>query len=215
MNWWKNLRDEPKGGYSQINEQNILCRIFEHILPETLFLVDLGASDGYSLSNTRHFLEQGWRGCLIDGAHQTADVHREWITAANILELLGRYEVPERFDLLSIDIDGQDYWVLKGLLGKHHPRVIVAEYNGIFAEAECKTVPYEPKFHFQNHDHYGASYGALCKLARANGYQVLCNNGLNVFFVEDAAAPEGLVPPAYAPTRGWPPAPRGLKWLDV
>ena len=179
--WWQILRELPKSGYSQQNEQSILSSVFANIGETTRFLVDLGAADGVWLSNTRYFIEQGWKGCLLDGGHQTADVNMAWITAGNIVELLEARSVPSTFDLLSIDLDGQDYWVLKSVLERYHPRVIVAEYNGIFSEHECKTVPLDPNFRFKDNDHHGASYGALKKLAQSHGYRTLCHNGLNVF----------------------------------
>jgi len=238
--WWKQLAALPKGGYTQLNEQWILHTIFERIGTQSRYVVDLGAHDGFWYSNSRHFLDQGWRGCLIDGAHETKDVHKAWITEQNVVELLLGLGVPRDFDLLSIDIDGQDYWVLRALLrgystlvscdqvqswangkaeprmdGGFRPRVIVAEYNGAFAEHECKTVPLDPHFTFKENDHYGASYGALCKLAEAHGYKTLCNNGLNVFFIEEQSAPEGLTPPPYKPVYGWPKAPPGALWVEV
>ena len=129
---------------------------------------------------------------------------REWITAENIVELLRKHSVPVDLDLLSVDIDFNDYWVLKAILKAGHfkPRVIAVEVNANLGPTVAKTVQYAPTRSWDGKsDYYGASVAAMHKLGAAHGYSmVYCeSHGVNCFMVradvlqEVARAEAGVV----------------------
>lgn len=156
--------------YSQHGESKILLSIFEKIKPKNNFAVEFGASDGFWLSNIRMFLEQGWEGLQLEGSDRLGDgVKKEFITKENINELFQKYNVPQDFDLLSIDIDGNDYWVWDSL--NYYPSVVIIEYNSNFTLDESFVMKYNPTHSFEiNNKSYSASLSALKKLGEKKGY---------------------------------------------
>jgi hypothetical protein len=116
-----------------------------------------------------------------------------FITAENIDELIAHDVSTSDIGLLSIDIDGNDYWVWRSIKSVN-PRIVVAEYNSVFGPREAVTVPYDPKFQRTRAHHsnlyWGASLSALCDLAVEKGYRFAgCNSaGNNAFFVREDCA---------------------------
>lgn len=113
-------------------------------------------------------------------------IKKEFITAENINQLLQKYRVPREFDLLSIDIDSNDYWVWKAI-DNYSPRVVVIEYNSCIPPNESKTIKYDPNARWDGTDYFGASLLALAKLGKSKGYSlVYCeSSGVNAFFVRN------------------------------
>jgi hypothetical protein len=104
----------------------------------------------------------------------------------SINQLMDKYDVPAEPDLISIDIDGNDYWVWEAL--NRNPRVLIIEYNCIWQNGECKVTKYDPAFQWDIATNYaGASMGALVKLGKEKGYTLVyaCHRGVNLFFVRD------------------------------
>lgn len=215
MNWHE-LPARARRVYSQTGEDGILEAIFELIGPTSRYLVDIGAGDGCNLSNTRLLLERGWHGALFDAAYG-ADVHQERITAENVCEVLARYRVPREFDLLSLDIDGIDWYVLRALLRCHRPRVCVCEINGQLPEEPAVTIQYDPAHNFDGTDYYGASLGAFRLLAQQYRlHAVHVEQALNAFFVLDELLPPDFTPAtAFTPRRCWPADPRHRPWVTL
>lgn len=152
--------------YSQNGEDQYLSRI----LPQpTGTCVEFGARDGYSLSNIRHFIDRGWQGWQFDVRAEN-DVIKAWITDENIDDVFDEHGVPQHIDLLSIDIDSQDYWVWKAL--KRTAKVVVIEYNAQ-APRRPVTVPRDPNQVFQEDINFGASIEGLTKLARQKGMNLI------------------------------------------
>jgi len=179
--WIDEIKNHQWSKYSQYGEEGYLRFIFKKIGVTNKFLVDLGANDGKYLSNTRIFLNEGWGGVLIEG-RQFPGIHQHFITAENINELLEKYGVPSEFDLLSIDLDGNDFWILRNLLTKYRPRLIVSEYNSEFDDS--RTIEYDPAFSFGATDYYGYTFGAGLKLAEEFGYRVIFQNAnLNMYYL--------------------------------
>jgi len=177
------LNIKPFKKYSQTGEEGVLLSLFERIGTTNNYLVDFGAGDGFSLSNSQYLLEQGWTGLRMDG-NAGNDVKSEFITAENIVGLFEKYGVPTEFDLLCLDIDGNDYWVLKSLLSKYSPRAIVLEVNGCLPVGIAQTVEYSPNFSYGGDDYYGASYLAFQRLC--SGYTIVYNQqNLNLFLVRN------------------------------
>jgi hypothetical protein len=175
------LNFKPFKKYSQTGEEGVLIHLFDQLGTTNSYLVDFGAGEGFSLSNSQYLLEQGWTGLRMDGIG-TGTVKKEYITAENIIGLFKKYEVPSEFDLLCLDIDGNDYWVLKQLIKHYSPRVIVLEINGCLPAGVSQTIQYNAEFEYQGDDYYGASFLAFKRLL--TGYVAVHNqDNLNAFFV--------------------------------
>jgi hypothetical protein len=148
-------------------------------------LVEIGAWDGYHLSNTRFLIDRGYTHLLIDGDNRgNEEVKEHFILENNILDILEKYNTPEEFDLLCIDIDGNDLYILQKILSKYKPSLIVAEYNPIFQPHESKVIAYDENHIWGDDDYYGFSFLAGIKMAVKNGYVcVYENDSLNMYFV--------------------------------
>ena len=111
------------------------------------------------------------------------DIKSEKVTAENIQNLFQKYNVPKSFDLLSIDIDYNDYWVWKAITD-YSPRVVIIEYNSSVIPTESKVVPYDPEAKWDGTNYFGASLLALKNLGLTKGYTLVgCDNaGVNAFF---------------------------------
>jgi hypothetical protein len=210
--------------YSQCGDDGVLLRLFEHIGVTNRRFVEFGAWDGVHFSNTANLrLHHGWSGLLMEGSDR-ADGHlvkRETIRADNVNELFARYEVPESFDLLSIDIDGNDYWVWKAIRG-FRARVVVIEYNALFGLEVSKVMPYDPNHVWDKTGYHGASLAAMRKLGMQLGYSLVFTNvyGANTFFVLRSELPADYVElPLEDVSRGiWceePPGTNGRPWVNV
>jgi len=171
--------------YSQYGESRILSNIFDKIGTINNFSVEFGASDGYKFSNTRFFLNMGWNGLQMEGIIKgDSEVKSEFITAENINDLLEKYEVPENFDLLSIDIDGNDYWVWKEITRK--PNVVIIEYNSNFNINDSFVLEYDPEHIWDGTYAYSASFNAMKKLGESKGYYIYKEHRFtNLIFVKN------------------------------
>mmetsp|Transcript_38513 Transcript_38513/g.67959 ORF Transcript_38513/g.67959 Transcript_38513/m.67959 type:complete len:434 (+) Transcript_38513:26-1327(+) len=123
-------------GYSQVGQDGVLWALFNVLGAGGKYYVEFGVQAGCE-RNTRWLAERcGWSGLLLDGGFQNSSIglHQAFISAANIVALLQKYQVPKNIDLLSIDIDGQDWhvWHALGEAG-YRPRVLVIEYGSQFA----------------------------------------------------------------------------------
>jgi hypothetical protein len=184
--------------YSQNGEDGVLAALFAQVGVTNRYCVEFGCADATEC-NTALLLEQGWQGLLMDPAgvsrNPWAAVRTELVTAENVNSLFRKYGVPEAFDLLSIDIDGNDYWVWRALA--YRPRVVVIEYNAHVPPTERKAIRYDPSFRWGGSDYFGASLRALAELGLHKGYAlVYCEStGTNAFFVATDLLPSGFVPP--------------------
>lgn len=183
--------------YSQNGEDGVLEAIFAAVGVTDRFFVEFGCEDA-TQCNTAYLLEQGWQGLLMDPAgtsrNPMATVRQEFVTAENINSLFRKYGVPDEFDLLSLDIDGNDFWVWQAIT--HRPRVVVIEYNAHVPPGERKSIAYDPSFRWSGTDYFGASLRALKELGEQKGYSlVYCDShGVNAFFIADHALPPSFVP---------------------
>jgi len=217
--------------FSQNGEDGIIRAIFTMIGITNKYYVEFGVEDGMQC-NSRYLLKNGWNGLLMDGSHEDAliNLHCEFVTAENIESLFQKYNVPNEFDLLSIDIDSNDYWVWKAI-ENFRPRVVVIEYNSCFGWEESKTIPYDPSYVWEEWgktDYMGATLQALVKLGVKKGYTLVATDscGVNAFFVRNdllkgkllPAPPEMLYHPAAFKGKkghGHPPDPYGRPWIMV
>lgn len=181
--------------YSQNGEDGLLAKIFDVLGATNRFFVEFGTGSDGSERNTRLLEERhGWRGLLMDvcAEENHPRVRKEKITADNVNDLFAKYDVPDEFDLLSIDIDGNDYWVRKAIDSRYRPRVLVMEYNASFAPPARKTIAYDENFRWNQTDYFGASLAALESLNRQKGYTlVYCERrGINSFYIRSDLLPE-------------------------
>lgn len=186
--WWTNLPQYPFQDklHSQNGETVILKNLFEHFGTVNNYLVDIGAGDGEHISNTHYFMHNGWDGLRIDGKipDNKSDVKQHFVTLDNIHSIFEQHEVPEEFDLLDVDIDGNDYWILDAILKNYSPRIVIAEFNGCIPEGESKTIKYDSNFVHAADDYYGFSFEAGKKLMKQHGYTLVYQLlAVNMFFV--------------------------------
>jgi len=186
---------------SQNEEDGIILALFDQIGAERRTFVEIGSglSGGNSACLAR---ELGWTGLMVDGSEaHMAQVGRRfprvqavaaWITRENVNQLVTDAGLDGEVDFLSIDLDGNDYWVWEALTACS-PRVVVVEYNSAFGAERAVTIPYDPKFDRHNYRfvYYGASLAALAKLATAKGYRLVAAepHGVNAFFLRNDVAP--------------------------
>lgn len=191
--------------FSQNGEDGILLYIFAQIGSTDRRFIEFGVEDGRECNSANLSLNFGWSGLLIDAdRHDVAsarDYYRErlgttepvhiveaLVTPATVNDLFQRSGFSGEMDLLSIDIDGNDYWVWQAV-EIVRPRVVVVEYNASLGAERSVTVAYEEQFsRFARHPtgfYHGASLAALTRLADAKGYALVgCDsNGVNAFFV--------------------------------
>ena len=104
--------------------------------------------------------------------------------AENVDSLFSGFGVPRTFDLLSIDIDGNDYWVWKAL-ERHRPRVVLVEYNIFFGVHDRRTIPYDARHEWDKSGYHGATLAAFRDLGEQKGYALVYTDPYapNAFFV--------------------------------
>ena len=205
--WVYGIKDIPLNKmYAQFGEEAIFDYIFNNIGKNNKFIVDFGAGTLNSgLSNSRYLIESGWNGLLMDGNPEEENdiIKKEFITAENIVSLLSKYNVPEGFDLLSIDIDGNDFWVLKEILkSKYSPRVIINEFNGCLQEHLLQVMKYNPNHSWDNNDYYGASFQAFKTLLNQAGYTLVHQVATtNIIFIKSDIVGDNNMPVTYNKTQ--------------
>jgi hypothetical protein len=206
--------------FSQWGEDGIIQFLVEQVPIRRRLFVEFGV-EGYKEANTRFLLvNDNWAGLVIDGsADQVARIRQRpeyWyynlkavnalVTAENINRILEENGVTGEIGLLSIDIDGMDYWVWKAI-EVISPAIVVVEYNYRFGSEDAVTVPYDPAFDRWKAHHsilyYGASLKAVCQLGQQKGYAFVgCGSaGLNAFFVRRDLRPETI--PELTPEVGY------------
>ena len=195
--------------FSQWGEDGIIQFLLRHVeVPRKIF-VEFGVQD-YTESNTRFLLtNNNWSGLIIDGCKENIDyvkhdsiywqhnlkaVH-SFITKDNINSILVDNGIQGEIGILSVDIDGNDYWVWQAI-DVVSPAIIIAEYNFRFGKERAVTTPYDEGFVRSEAHHsmiyYGASLKALDLLARQKGYVFVgCNTaGNNAFFIRQDLKPD-------------------------
>ena len=176
--------------FSQNGEDGVIEKIFEVIKTTNKYYVEFGVENANEC-NTRNLRENcGWTGLLMDGGYENKEIglYQEFITAENINELFRKYNVPQEFDLLSIDIDYNDFYIWKSLDEIYQPRVVIIEYNASHLPTEDKVVKYDPNAVWDETNYFGASIRALYNLGKRKGYSLIYanNQGVNLFFVKSS-----------------------------
>lgn len=190
--------------FSQWGDDGIIQYLINKIdIPQKIF-IEFGV-ETYHESNTRFLLmNNNWKGLVIDGSEQNINsiknqkiywqhelyAFSSFITKENINEVISSSGIKGEIGILSVDIDGNDYWVLNEI-NVVNPIIIIVEYNAVFGDSSTFSVPYDPNFirnnkHFSNL-YWGASLGAFYHLLLKKGYSFIgCNsNGNNGYFVRN------------------------------
>ena len=199
-----NLSDIEFRVYSQWGEDGIIDWLVNRFpnLPKTF--LEIGTED-YQESNTRFLLiNKNWNGYLIEANRVAVEkiksqriywkhnikVINNFVTKENINNIIKKTGIPKKIGLLSLDIDGIDYWVLKNLSAVD-PSIIICEYNSLYGLKQPITVPYKKDFirskeHYSNL-YYGASIKAFIDLMKTKKYFLLGTNtaGNNAFFMRN------------------------------
>lgn len=187
--------------FSQFGEDGIIQFILNEIQISNQTFVEFGV-ENYDEANTRFLLEAyNWNGLIIDSSKDNINfirkqdyfwkfdlkVENKFITKENINKILLDNKIKGNIGLLSIDIDGNDYWIWKEL-DAVNPDIVVIEYNARFGSEKSLTINYNSKFNRTSSSKfiYGASLKALKKLADTKGYALIYvnKNGNNAFFIK-------------------------------
>ncbi len=190
--------------FSQFGEDGIIQFLVNRLPGIQPVFIEFGV-ESYVEANTRFLLRHNnWKGLVIDGSKDNISIIRNsdlywrhelsavdaFITKENINKLFLDNGFTGEIGLLSIDIDGNDYWVWEEI-NSVSPAIIIAEYNSYFGPDRAISVPYDPAFyrtsaHYSNL-YFGASLSALTHLANKRGYALLgCNKaGNNAFYVKE------------------------------
>jgi hypothetical protein len=206
----RDLRAFERRVYSQNGEDGIIQEIFWRIGVESKYFVEFGVETGAECNCARLVLEEGWKGLFIEAnpshfeklAERYKSYHqircaREFITSANIEALLAQNGVPTNLDILSIDIDGNDYWVWTAIKN-WSPRLVIVEYNPTIAPTEKWVMAERLDHRWDFTDYFGASLAALAELGRKKGYTLVATDsrGINAFFVRDDLVADRFLDPA-------------------
>lgn len=199
-----NPREHEFKVYSQWGEDGIidyLCRSID--IPVKSF-VEFGV-ENYTEANTLFLLKhRNWRGLVIDGSHiNIENIKRgkvfwrydlqaceSFITRDNINKTIEENGLSGELGILSVDIDGNDYWVWEAITCVK-PAIVICEYNSLFGPKAKISTPYIANFYRTNahasNMYYGASISALNYLAESRGYRLIAGNsvGNNIFFVRE------------------------------
>ncbi len=202
------FRDVGFRCHSQHEEDGILLYIFSLIGTSNKQCVEICAGDGIECNTANLIKNHRWVGLLVDGDAElvsranefysecadtriyTPKIVQHWITPANVNELIKSNGFEGAIDLLSLDVDGIDYWLLDALQ-VIQPRVVVLEFNHLWGPEESVTVPNDPDFTCEltehGSDYAGASLAAFVKLGRKKGYRLVGTNAFatNAFFVSN------------------------------
>lgn len=191
----KELLKYSKDIYSQNGEDGIINFILDKIKPnEPGFFVEFGGWDGKHLSNTYQLAEKGWSGLYIES---DTERHKECIENTKMFKgrvksinkevsingesslntIFTNEKIDKDFDLLSIDVDGIDYYIWESLT-THNPKIVIIEINSsIPIGAEQK--------HDMTHNYQGSSYTTTVNLGTLKGYKLLCCTGNLIFLRND------------------------------
>ena len=197
------LLSQRFGYLSQNEEDGLLLALFKRIGTTDRRFVEIGC--GMNGGNSGFLAQEcGWRGLMVDAKTASIDkvtvrfkghpvqTVKQRVTREGVNVLLEKFGFTGEIDLLSIDIDGMDYWVWEAMTACS-PRVVAVEYNWLFGAERAVTIPYSSEFDLGaigNRGYRGASLAALAHLGRSKGYRLVATERVNAFFVRNDLAPE-------------------------
>jgi hypothetical protein len=191
-------------GLSQHEEDGLTVALFDRIGAVTHRFVEIGA--GVNGGNSGFLAREcGWTGLMIEAHPERAATLRRrfapdvsvvssMVTRENVNTIIDTHGYHGDVDLLSIDVDGIDYWVWENLTACR-PRLVIVEYNPFLGADRSVAIPYDPQFDRHSVEvprdaYYGASLPAFAKLGAGKGYRLVLvePRGVNAFFVRDDVA---------------------------
>ena len=200
----KQFNDYEFQVYSQWGEDGLIQHLIHQVPIERPIFVEFGV-EKYTESNTRFLLtNNNWSGLVIDGPElhieyikndpiywkHNLKAEHSFIDRNNINSLIKKNGISGDIGLLSVDIDGNDYWIWNSI-DVVNSRIVVCEYNSLWGDKLSVSTPYDSAFgrtnaHYSNL-YFGASITALTKLANFKGYSLIGSNiaGNNLFFVRN------------------------------
>lgn len=186
MNWIERMYEiKGKDLYSQ-NGEGLLLEYVLHSLYHRggiANIFDIGSGDGFILSNSRHLKHQGHKTFLFDKLLGIT------ITAENCTGATATFP-----NVISIDIDGNDFWILDKQIPFYNPEIVIAEFNPAFTDS--RTIKYNPDHVWAGDDYYGFSFEAGKKLAEKHGYEIIFNvANMNLIMVRKDLIGDLYVPP--------------------
>jgi hypothetical protein len=198
--------------FSQFGEDGIIQRLVRHLPITNHTFIEFGV-ENFAESNCRFLMmNDNWHGFVMDGSAKRIAEIRElpeiwkfdleakaaFVTRENVDRLLSSSGFDPDLGVLSIDVDGNDYWILEAI-AVVRPRLLIVEYNALFGAERNITVPYAARFekHTAHRSglYFGASLGALASLASEKGYALVAteSSGVNAFFVRRDLLGNGLI----------------------
>jgi hypothetical protein len=199
-----NFNDYEFQVFSQFGEDGLIQHLIDRIDIKNKIFIEFGVEQ-YKEANTRFLLiNNGWSGLVMDGSSENIQLIKSddvywrtnlkavnaFIDCSNINQLIGDNGLHGEVGLLSIDIDGNDYWVWQSL-EIVSPQIIVCEFNALWGPELMVSIPYAPLFsrgeaHYSNL-YFGASLATMTSLGRSKGYSLVGVNlaGNNAFFVRN------------------------------
>lgn len=208
----RNIKSYEFKVFSQWGEDGIIQRLTKVVEIKNKTFIEFGVED-FLESNCRFLMSKdNWKGFVLDGSSKNVsrlkNSHFYWkhqleaecahITRDNINELLERSGFDYDLGILSIDIDGMDYFIFEAICS-YKPRILVCEFNPVFGATRKITVPYKSDFDRTRAHHsnlyWGASLAAITSLAKNRGYSLVGTNsaGQNAFFVRQDLVNEHLI----------------------
>jgi hypothetical protein len=201
-------------GFSQNGEDGVLAELLRRVGVSSRWFVEFGIETG-SEGNCVFLADvMGWSGLFMEPKEEACkELDRKYsanpaihtrcalVRPDNVEQLFALAGVPAEPDVLSIDVDGNDFWIWQALK-RYAPRIVVIEYNAQWPLGARWVQPYDPERVWQGTDNYGASLGALRSLGEEKGYRFVHTEltGNNAFFVR--ADLQAVLPaPELAPLR--------------
>ena len=197
--------------FSQFDEDGVVLFLLAAGAERTRLVVDLGAGDGVRASNVANLLlNLGYHGLLVDGDAANMEhaeafyarhpdskerppaIAQSFLTRETVNSVVREAGIEGEVDLLSIDVDGNDYWLWQAL-ECINPRLVVVEAHPELG-AEDYVMPYEPDFRWRSapaDTRLGASVPALVRLGEELGYRAVGSNvyGFNLVFARADVVP--------------------------
>ncbi|WP_165229474.1 FkbM family methyltransferase [Aquisphaera insulae] len=187
------LKEHQRNVYSQAGEDGIVQKILELLPQNDGWCVEFGAWDGVELSNTRNLIRnRGYSAVLIEGSvERFRALQRNCASDPNTIAIntfigfekdndldrvLASTPIPPDFDFLSIDIDGNDYHIWRGM-SAYRPKAVCIEFNPTIPPQLRFVQPADPRVN------QGASLLSLVELGKEKGYELVSASRFNAFFV--------------------------------
>ena len=199
-------KEDEKAIFSLNGTDGIVERIFNEIGYTNKIAVEIGVSEMDEYTNTTFLSSYGfkllWLDCISrSNLPKNCKLHVECVTKTNIENIFQKYNIPQEFDLLSIDIDGNDYHIREAL-SNYKPRVIIMEYNGCFNSTSEYVMGYDENYKIKlGSIKFGASLQSLVNQANRLGYDYVYSEsrGSDAFFIRKDINPF----PSLTSKEGW------------